>query len=80
VVVAHIAEQTFWGRELARIGVAPAPLTRGRLSASSLAGRISAVLKSREMHHRASAVGERMGREHGVGTAVSLINRKFQVS
>lgn len=80
VVVAHIAEQAFWGRELARIGVAPAPLKRGRLSASALARRISAVLHSPEKQYKARALGERMAREDGVGTAVSLINKKFQAS
>ena len=77
VVVAHIAEQSFWGRELARVGIAPAPLTRRRLSAANLGDRISTVLRSTAMQDRGKEIGARMGREDGVGTAVSLILEKL---
>jgi sterol 3beta-glucosyltransferase len=80
VVVAHIAEQLFWGRELARIGVAPAPLKRSRLSAATLADKIAAVLGTPAMGDRAKVIGARMRREDGVDRAVDIIRRKLAPS
>ena len=77
IVVAHTSEQEFWGRELARIGVAPKPLSRRTLSADQLAGTIELVANSNAFNEAARRVGIEMAREDGVATAVRLINAKF---
>jgi len=77
VVVAHTDEQRFWGTELKRIGVAPAPLMRRSLTTRALAKRLSQVLRSPAMKERAQAAAATMRAEDGVGTAVALIDETF---
>lgn len=73
VVVAHITDQYFWGRELARLGVAPPLLDRRRASPKSLARAIGCVLSSPEMSARANQLGERLRAEDGLARAAAVI-------
>ena len=77
VVVFHIDEQKFWGTQLKRIGVAPAPLPWRNLTARSLAQRIAEVLRAPEMKNKAQTAAAIMRTEDGVGRAVALITEKF---
>lgn len=77
VVVAHIEEQYFWGRELQRIGAAPAPLRRRTLNAQALAKQIAAVLNTPKMRQTAQDIAATMRTENGVATAVALIEKTF---
>lgn len=77
VVVPHHHEQWFWGRELKRLGLAPAPLWRRDLTAASLAARLSEALRSTDMEARAQAAAERLRQEDGIATAVELIAARF---
>ncbi len=78
VVVAHIAEQEFWGRELSRIGLAPGLLLRRKVTAEKLAKSIRSVASSDDMTEKARKIGAAMNREDGVGVAVRIINEKFK--
>jgi UDP:flavonoid glycosyltransferase YjiC (YdhE family) len=73
IVVAHVADQFFWGDVLRRAGVAPAPLKRRTLTAHVLARRIREVLAGRPYAKRASSLGERMRGEDGPASAVAAI-------
>lgn len=73
VVVAHIADQFFWGLELERLGVSGRTLSRKQLSAASLARSLSRVLSSPAMAERAAELGASMKGEDGLGNAVKLI-------
>ena len=77
IVVTHTSEQEFWGRELARIGVAPKPLSRKTLRADQLAAKIELIVKFKTFNEAATRVGIEMAKEDGVATAVRLINEKF---
>ncbi len=77
IVVAHTEEQRFWGNQLRRVGVAPAPLRRRGLTARALAGRLSQVLHSPTMKDRAQAAADAMRDENGVAAAVALIAATF---
>ncbi len=79
ILVTHTSEQEFWGRELARVGVAPKPLSRRKLRADQLAEKIELVLTSNSFNEAARRVGIEMAREDGVATAVRLINEKFKL-
>ena len=79
IVVAHIAEQVFWGRELKRIGVSPSLLLRQKMSAEQLSKSISDVIGSSEMSEKAKKIGTAMKKENGVEVAVKLINEKFNI-
>ncbi|BET57757.1 glycosyltransferase [Geobacter sp. 60473] len=77
VVVAHMADQTFWGSELRRLGVAGRTLGRNGLSARALATEIGTVLATPAMADTAAAIGREIASEDGVGLAVRLIEETF---
>jgi sterol 3beta-glucosyltransferase len=79
IVVAHISEQETWGLELKRLGIAPTLLLRRKVTSKSLAENIKVVVNSPIMREKAMKVGQAMKNENGVGDAVRLINRKFEV-
>jgi sterol 3beta-glucosyltransferase len=78
IVVAHIAEQEFWGRELSRVGLAPSLLLRRKVTAKKLAKSIRSVVSSDDITEKARKIGAAMNKEDGVGMAVRLINEKFK--
>jgi sterol 3beta-glucosyltransferase/vancomycin aglycone glucosyltransferase len=78
VVVAHFADQSFWGSELQRVGVAGRTLARRSVSASRLARSIAQVLTSPGMPRRASEIGAAMARENGAETAAKLIEARLR--
>ena len=77
VVVAHMADQTFWGAELKRLGVAGDTLQRKSLSARKLAKQISYVLNNSSMPEKANSIGKKMAQEDGVNNAIQIIERIF---
>jgi len=77
VIVAHIADQFFWGAELERMGVAGRTLRRKGLRAKALAREIRRVLAEPGMGERAGEIARRMAQEDGVRTAVELIEKRL---
>jgi UDP:flavonoid glycosyltransferase YjiC (YdhE family) len=73
VVVAHHADQPYWGKRLSDLGVAPRHLHRRSLNAKRLAKRIQQVLATPAMTARAQVLGEQMETEDGLTAAVDLI-------
>ena len=73
VVVAHHADQPYWGKRLSDLGVAPRHLHRRSLTAKRLAKRIQQVLETPEMTARAQALGAQIETEDGLTAAVDLI-------
>ena len=60
VVVAHMADQFFWGAELKRLGAGGKTLTRKGLSANNLANAIRNVLSDSGMADRAFTIGQQI--------------------
>ena len=73
VVVAHHADQPYWGKRLSDLGVAPRHLYRRSLTAKRLAERIQQVLETPAMTTRVQVLGEQMETEDGLTAAVDLI-------
>lgn len=73
IVVAHHADQPYWGKCLSDLGVAPRHLRRRNLTAERLAKRIQQVLATPAMTTRAQVLGEQMEMEDGLTAAVDLI-------
>ncbi|MCE2416273.1 glycosyltransferase family 1 protein [Candidatus Poribacteria bacterium] len=73
VVVAHHADQPYWGKRLSDLGVAPRHLHRRSLTAERLAKRIQQALETPKMTTRAQVLGEQIEAEDGLTTAVDLI-------
>ena len=73
VVVAHHADQPYWGKQLLDLGVAPRHLHRRNLTAKRLARRIQQVLTTPAMTARSQVLGEQMETEDGLTASVDLI-------
>lgn len=74
LVMPLAADQFFWARRLQERGVAPGPLSPGRLDAATLAAAL-AFAEDPATRARAAALGAAMAGEDGVGTGVALIER-----
>lgn len=75
LIVAHIADQFFWGAHLAKLGAAAPPLKRYGLTARKLAKAIRAALSMSGA--RAAELGRAIAVEDGVRVAVEAIDRTF---
>lgn len=75
VVVYFWAEQEYWGRKIANLGVGSPPISYGRLTAKKLARAISAVMENQSMHQRAAALGQKIRNEDGIRHAVAIVNK-----
>lgn len=73
IVVAHIADQFFWGNELYCHGVAAKPLKRQSVTPAKLAHAIREVLASPQMKVKSETMGKAMRDENGVENAVHII-------
>lgn len=77
VVVAHAADQPYWGRRMADLGVAAAPIARKDLTAARLRQALEVAL-SPEVRAAAYALGERVRAEDGAGDAARLVDAYLQ--
>jgi len=73
VVVAHIADQPFWGSELKRINVSPGFILRKDLSKNKLAKYINMVLKNPKYRENALRLSKIMKAEKGVDLAINAL-------
>lgn len=80
IVVEHAFDQTFWGNELKRIGVAGKLLHRNNITSTQLAKAIEITIESEEMKTNAILLSKKMQSEDGVETAIRLIEEKFKNS
>ena len=75
VVVPGFADQFFWARRLADLGVAPPPLKWRQLSAVNLGSCIELATASTPLRQAARAARQRIRAEDGVDRAVTTIER-----
>jgi sterol 3beta-glucosyltransferase len=73
VVVPHAADQPYWGRRMADLGVAAPPIARKDLTAAGLERALEVAL-SRQTREAAHALGERVRVEEGAGDAARLVH------
>ena len=77
MIVAHMADQSFWGSELRRLGVAGKTLQRKSLTAQKLAKEIAFVINDPTMPKKAAIIGQAMAEEDGVKKAIQLVEKIF---
>jgi sterol 3beta-glucosyltransferase len=75
VIVPFIADQPFWGQQVAKLGVGPAAIPQKRFTAESFAAALKTATTDTGMRDRAAALGARIRAEDGVGEAVRLVNQ-----
>ncbi|MCZ6679796.1 MAG: glycosyltransferase [Candidatus Poribacteria bacterium] len=73
IIIPHLADQSYWGHTLRKLGVAPKPLYRRDMTPKRLAKRIHAVISSKSMAERAPTLGQKINAEDGLTAAVELI-------
>ena len=66
-------DQYFWGYMLARRGFGPRPIPQKRLTVRRLVKALHTLTSDERMRQRAAETGEQIRAEHGVATAVQLI-------
>ena len=75
LVVPFTSDQPFWGRQVRKLGVGPAPIRPRLLTAERLAEAIRRMLSDADMRGRAHLLGEQIRAENGVGYAVARIEQ-----
>jgi UDP:flavonoid glycosyltransferase YjiC (YdhE family) len=80
VVVPFFADQPFWGRRVAALGVGPQPIPREKMTRDGLAAAIRSAVGDRGMAVRAADQGRRISAEDGVARAVALLEQTFAAS
>jgi len=75
VIIPFFADQPFWGWRVCKLGAAPRPIPRRRLTARRLADAIQAAVGDRDMRRRSALLGERIRSEHGVARAVEAFHQ-----
>ena len=73
IVTPFFADQPFWGKVVAQLGVAPAPIMRSKLTIEQLAEAIRIATGDEGMKARARALGEKIQAENGVERAVQIV-------
>lgn len=77
IPVPHVSDQFAWSEELQRLGTAPAPLRRTKLTANALAGRIREVLANPRIKANAESIRARMQSDNGPETACNMIQDRL---
>ncbi len=72
IVTPFVADQPNWARRIEALGVGPHPIPFRELTADLLADAIRQATSDTAMRQRASALGEKIRSEDGVGTTVDL--------
>jgi len=75
VIVPFIADQPFWGQQVEKLGVGPAPIPQKRMTAAALAAALKMAVTNSSMREQALQLGERIRTEDGVGEAVRVIQQ-----
>jgi UDP:flavonoid glycosyltransferase YjiC (YdhE family) len=78
VIVPFMADQPFWGYQVARLGVGPKPIPRKKLTANRLAAAICQATTDPRMHEQAALLGKNIRQEDGVSRAVSLVRELLE--
>lgn len=77
VVVPFIADQPFWGKRLADMGIGSAPLPYKQLSAEHLAQAIESALQP-QMRKRSQTIAAQVRTEDGIARAIAFIKSRYE--
>lgn len=75
IVVPHVADQFFWSKHVAELGLGYTPIPRKSLSVSTLVQAIRTTIYDMPMRERAQRMGQRIRAEDGTGNAIQVIER-----
>ncbi len=78
VICPFIADQPFWGNQIAALGAGPAPVPQKQMTVEKLANAIRSAATDATMRQRAALIGEQLATEDGVGQALGVIEGLLQ--
>jgi sterol 3beta-glucosyltransferase len=73
IVTPFFADQPFWGRKVAELGVGPAPIPLRKLTVDRLSQAIQIAVNDQAMRQRAVELGAKIQAEDGVANAISIL-------
>ncbi len=76
-IVPYLADQPFWGAQVARLGVGPRPISHAEISEQTLAAAMGTMASDGGMAARAERLGEKIRAEDGVAEAVARAEEYF---
>lgn len=79
IVIPFMDEQLFWASTLERLGLAVKSIPAQNATATLLASRINTILSSNSYQQKARRIGSIISARKGVGNAVELIEKTFNV-
>jgi sterol 3beta-glucosyltransferase len=77
VICPFVADQPFWGRRVAELGVGPPPIPQRKLTVDSLARAIHEVATNSQMQNCAADLGVKIRAEDGLGNAIAFIEENM---
>ncbi len=75
IIIPHILDQFYWGKQIHQAGLGPKPIWRSRLSSKKLALAIKESVSSQGLIGNAGEVGKTLRRKNSLGNAVREIER-----
>jgi UDP:flavonoid glycosyltransferase YjiC (YdhE family) len=72
IIVPFFADQPFWGRRVADLGVGPQPIPRKQFTADRLAQAIEMTVTDQALRQRAADLGAQIRSEDGIARAVEV--------
>jgi len=75
VICPFVADQPFWGRRVAALGVGPLPISQSKLTPYSLAEAIREVATNSQMQNCAAELGAKIRAEDGLGNAIAFVEK-----
>src|SRR5262245_56089618 len=73
VIVPHLGDQPFWGQRVHSLGAGPKPISRNKLTSTSLALAINEATTNPIMKIRAEELGSKIRAEDSLGRAIEII-------
>jgi sterol 3beta-glucosyltransferase len=73
VICPFVADQPFWGRRVAELGVGPSPIPQRNLTADNLGRAVQEAMTDTRMRQRAAELGAKIQAENGLGNAMGFI-------
>lgn len=78
VIVPFFADQPFWGTRVHHLGAGPRPIPFARLTIENLADAIDKAVNDPTIRQNAEILGDKLGKEDGVGKAVQIIQTSLE--
>jgi UDP:flavonoid glycosyltransferase YjiC (YdhE family) len=72
-VVAHIADQPFWGSELKRLGVSPGYMRKNEMTSRLLGKFLSLIYKNPSYRENAMRISKLMKNDNAIDTAIQAL-------